>query len=176
MVQDDNLDSKVRRNLSAVNSFALHAAAAVIVSPIIVIVEILGAVILFHNSRGVNSIANVGGVTNPISWIPGLLLGLLLNRIALRRTACWVWVVGIAWLACGIIESLYNYHARFAGICSPFDNVVAEFFSMSGGYCGNGINISAFTWPLFNSIAYSGGAWLALLWFGRGKQRVSTAR
>src|SRR5579864_4159441 len=146
---------------AAVNSFALHAFAALIVSPIAVFVVLLTAVLVFDNSPRFNSVINSWGVANPFLWAPGLLLGFVLNRIALRRTACWVWVVGLVWMAFGLLASLLSYHARWLGICSPFDSIMSGFFSMNQGYCGDSSNVMAFTLPTFSSIAYSAGAWAA---------------
>ena len=102
-------------------------------------------------------------------WGPGLILGLLVNRFALKSTACWVWLAGMVWIACGVSASLYTYHARFAGICSPLDSIRNGFFSNGSSYCGDPKNLMLFTVPTFSSIAYSLGAWVALR-FGRSRQ------
>jgi hypothetical protein len=146
-------------------SFLLHASVAMVISPIVVFVEGLSAVILFNNSHGINSVLNAGGAANPALWGPGLILGLLVNRFALKSTACWVWLAGMVWMACGLFASLYTHHARFAGVCSPFDSIRYGFFSYPSygwAYCGDHENLMLFTVPTFNSIAYSLGAWVAL--------------
>jgi hypothetical protein len=152
-------------------SFLLHASVAMIISPIVVVVEILGAAVIFNNSRGIESILSVGGVANPVLWGPGLILGLLVNRFALKSTACWVWLAGMVWIACGIFASLHAYHARFSGICFPLDNIRGAFFSFGSNYafCGGGENVFRFTVPAFSSITYSLGAWAALQ-FCRSRQ------
>src|SRR6202030_2450236 len=99
---------------SALASFLLHALVAMVISPILVFVELLSAVVIFNNSPGIESAFNLGGVANPLLWGPGLILGLLVNRFALRSTACWVWLVGTVWIAYGIVAYLYAYHDRFS--------------------------------------------------------------
>jgi hypothetical protein len=146
-------------------SFLLHASVAMVIGPIVVFVVGLSVVILFKNSGGINSVLNAGGAANPVLWGPGLILGLLVNRFALKSTACWVWLAGMFWIACGLFASLYTHHARFAGICSPLDSIRNGFFSYSSygsSYCGDHRNLMLFTVPTFNSIAYSLGAWVAL--------------
>jgi carbon starvation protein CstA len=143
-------------------SFFLHTVVAMIVSPMIVfVVLIFLAVSSYNNSSHINLVLNAGGVANPLLWGPGLILGLLVNRFVLRRTACWVWLVGMAWMAFGTLESLSTYRARFLGICSPFDRIASGFFSYRA-YCGDAGNATYFTLPMFSAIAYSLGAWVAL--------------
>jgi hypothetical protein len=150
-------------------SFLLHASVAMVISPIVAWVGVLGAVIIFNHSHGMNSVLNAGGAANPLLWWPGLILGLLVNRFALKSIACWVWLAGMVWIACGVFASLYTYHARFAGICSPLDSIRNGFFShgfYGSTYCGDHANLMLFTVPTFNSIAYSLGAWVALRFSG----------
>ena len=171
-LQGDNVhDDMILSRMSAVNSFALHAFAAVVVSPIATVVALFAAVLTFHNSSGINSVLNAWGVANPYMWGLGLVLGMLLNRIALRRTACYVWLVGVAWMAFGIVVSLYSYSVRWLGICSPFDTIMRGFFSVGSNiYCGDQANIMSFTLPTFSSIGYSLGAWAAMLYGSRAEQ------
>ena len=149
-------------------SFLLHALLAMVFSPIAASAVVLGAVIFFNNSHGINAVVNAGGAASPFLWGPGLILGLLANRLALRSTACWVWVAGAVWIACGVLASLYTYHARFAGICSPLDSIRNGFFSSVWSYCGDVDNLVLFTVPTLNSIAYSLGAWVALRFCASG--------
>ena len=109
-------------------SFLLHASVAMVIGPIIVFVVGQSAVIFFKNSHGISSVLNAGR-GKPGAVGPGLILGLLVNRFAPKGTACWVWLAGMVWIACGLIASLYTYHARFAGICSPLDSIRYGFFS-----------------------------------------------
>lgn len=144
--------------------FLLHAALAMVISPIAALVVGLGAVIVFNNSHGINSLLNAGGAANPFLWTPGLILGLLVNRIRLNSTACWVWLVGMVWMAIGIFSALLYYHSRFAGICSPLDSITNGFlFSVPRQpYCGDRENLILFTLPTLSAIAYSLGAWIVL--------------
>jgi hypothetical protein len=148
--------------MSALGSFLLHASAAMIIGPVGVFAVILTAAVLFQNSLSINSALNAGGVLNPLMWGPGLILGILVNRFALMGAACWVWAPGIVWIAYGILTALLAYHVRFAGICSPFDNITISFFSFDSNYCGGGENVMRFTLPTFSSIAYSLRAWITL--------------
>ena len=146
-------------------SFLLHSSVAMVIGPIVVFVIGLSAFILFKTSGGIDPVLGAGGTANPVLWGPGLILGLLVNRFALKSTACWVWLAGMAWIACGLLASLYTYHAQFAGICSPLDSIRYGFFSYGSygsSYCGDHKNLMLFTVPTFNSIAYSLGAWVAL--------------
>jgi hypothetical protein len=156
---------------STTASFLFHASVAMVGGSTVVFVENLSAAILFNNSRGINSVFGAGGVANPLLWGPGLILGLLVNRFALKSTACWVWLAGMVWIACGMFASIHAYHARFLGICSPLDSIRGGFFSFASkySYCGGGENVFRFTVPTFNSIAYSFGAWAALR-FGRVRE------
>ena len=158
----------VARLVSVLGSFLLHAFVALIVGPMIVFVVLLAAVVLFDNSHAINPVLKAGGVLNPLLWGPGLILGLLVNRFVLKSTACWVWLVGMAWIVCGILAAFFSYHTRFSGICSPFENVMTGFFSFDSNYCGGGEKVMRFTLPTFSSIAYSLGAWVALR-FGRSR-------
>jgi hypothetical protein len=145
-------------------SFLLHALVAMVISPIAAMVVLLGTVILFNNSPGINAALNAGGAANPWLWGPGLILGMLVNRFALKGTACWVWLVGMVWMVCGIFAALSSYHARFAGICSPLDSITNGFFFSvpKQPYCGDHGNLMRFTLPTLSATAYSLGAWITL--------------
>jgi hypothetical protein len=172
LIIKDSLHEKGPAGLvSATGSFLLHATVAMVISPIVVFAVILSAVVMFNYSHGIQSAFNAGGLANPALWGPGLILGLLVNRFALKSTACWVWLAGIVWIAVGIVASLHTYHVRFLGICSPLDSIKGGFFSFGSNYayCGGGENVFLFTVPTFSSIAYSLGAWVALR-FGRVRE------
>jgi hypothetical protein len=132
-----------------------------IIAPIFAWMAGLGAVIVFNNSHRINSILNAGGAANPLLWGPGLILGLLVNRFAIKGTACWVWLAGMVWIATGVFTSLYTY-PRFIGICSPLESIRDGFFSNVSSYCGDRENLILFTVPTFSSISYSLGAWVVL--------------
>jgi uncharacterized membrane protein HdeD (DUF308 family) len=112
----------------------------------------------------INAALNAGGAANPWLWGPGLILGLLVNRFALKSTACWVWLVGMVWMVSGIFAALSFYHARFAGICSPLDSITNGFFFYvpKQPNCGDHGNLMLFTLPTLSAIAYSLGAWITL--------------
>jgi hypothetical protein len=122
-------EEKTTGLVSTLGSYVLHASVAMVIGPIVAFVLCLSALFIFDNSRAINSVLDVGGPANPLLWGPGLILGLLVNRFALKSTACWVWLAGMVWIACGVSASLYTYHARFAGICSPLDSIRNGFFS-----------------------------------------------
>jgi hypothetical protein len=162
------------QELAVVISFALHSFAALIVSPIIVFIVAIAAAVIFNNSPRINSTFNVGGVVSPFVWLPGLLLGLFMNWIALKRTAYWVWIVGVAWMVCGILASLHYYQYQWQGTCPPLEGVMNEFFFVDARRCGGTgtiLNSIDFTWPMFNSIAYSIGAWAAVHLGNRSNRR-----
>ena len=169
VIVKDSLEEKGPTGLvSTTVSFLLHASVAMLICPIVVFVVILNTAIIFNNSPWINSALGAGGVASPVLWGPGMIMGLFVNRFALKSTACWVWLAGMVWIVCGIFVWLHGYHARFSGICSPFDSIKGGFFSFSSNYayCGGGGKAFRFTVPTFNSIAYSLGAWVALR-FGR---------
>ena len=155
---------KVVGPVSTLGSFLLHSSVAMIICPVVVFVSIMTAVALFNNSRGINSVLNAGGALNPLLWGPGLIMGLLVNRFALRRAACWVWLAGMAWMAFGIFAALHYYQERFAGICSPLDSITSGFFFSvpNNPYCGDAGNLMHFTLPTLSAIAYALGAWITL--------------
>lgn len=135
----------------------------------------LTAVALFNNSRAIQTAFDAGGALNPFLWGPGLIMGLLVNRFVLNRSACWVWLAGIVWLAVGIFAALSFYHARFEGICSPLDSITNGFFRFpKNAYCGDMMNLIHFTLPTLSAIAYSLGAWIALRLVRRAKLSPNT--
>ena len=164
-------EEKTTGLVSTLGSYVLHASVAMVIGPIVAFVLCLSALFIFDNSRAINSVLDVGGPANPLLWGPGLILGLLVNRFALKSTACWVWLAGMVWIACGVSASLYTYHARFAGICSPLDSIRNGFFSYVSSYCGDGKNGMLFTVPTFSSIAYSLGAYASLR-FGHSRHSI----
>ena len=164
-------DSLERKGLSklrlAVGGFLFHTTAAMIVSPIVVVITVL----VFQNLPShLKSVAETGGVANPIFWSPGFVFGLLLNYVTRHRSACWVWLCGVAWLAAGILDSIRYYDRRFYQGCSSFENVVNAFFVLNSRRCGGGGSTLAgffFTMPALNSVAYAVGAWVAISYMGR---------
>src|SRR5258708_8687211 len=131
---DNRYNAAMRRARTV--SFLVHALVAMVVGPIVGFVVGLSAVIFFKNSHGINSVLNAGGTANPLLWGPGLIVGLLVNRFTLKSTACWVWLAGMLWIACGLFASLYTYHPRVAGIWPPLDSIRYRLFSYRSSYCG----------------------------------------
>ena len=114
-------------------------------------------------------VVETGGLLNPFVWVPGVLLGVLFSRVlserTARRAACWVWIVGGAWLAAAIWDSVRHYDARYYQGCSNFQNVVNAFFILDSSRCGGGERSLAglfFTIPAINSVGYSLAAWFAV--------------
>ena len=157
-------------SVSAVGSFLLHTSAAMIVSPIIVVLLVLSANYIFKSlSFQSKAITEIGGVANPLIWGPGFILGFVVNRATLHCAACWVWLCGIGWLAIGILGSVHNYDARFYQGCSALENVVNAFFILNSHRCGGGSSTLAglfFTVPAMNSVAYAAGTWVAIRYMG----------
>ena len=144
---------------------ALHAIASLIVGPVIVFMVVGIADGIFGNSP-LKPIFERGGLANPFIWGPGFVLGFLVNRIISGRFACWVWPLGVVWLAYGIWDSVHLYDPRWYQGCSASENVVNAFFILNSRKCGGGSSTLAgilFTLPAVNTIAYSLGAWLGLL-------------
>jgi hypothetical protein len=142
------------------------------VSPFMVGVLIVTADAVFKNSAS-RRLLDLGGLANPVFWCPGLVLGFLLNRKDSDRSACWVWPIGVAWLAYAIWDSVRGYDPRWYQGCTPWENVVNAFFIADAHKCGGGESSLAglfFTTPAINSVAYSIGAWLGLLYAKRSNK------
>ena len=109
----------------------------------------------------------------PFVWWPGLALGLFVNRRTLHRAACFVWIPGLVWLDCGIINTSRGWHP--VGI-SPMAKVRIELFPLKQGECGmtECLGVMFYTWPALNSVAYSIGATMALV-FNRTGARSDEA-
>ncbi len=148
----------------AVAWLALHGFAAMIASPVIVVLLVGIAKGILGNSP-LKFIVERGGFANPLVWGPGLVLGLVVNRRTRNPLACWVWLIAVAWLAYGILDSLRGYDPRFYQGCSARENVVNAFFVLNAYRCGGGSSTLEgliFTTPAVCSAAYSVGAWIAL--------------
>ncbi len=104
------------------------------------------------------------GILSPFVWVPGLILGLFVNLIRLNHKACWVWLVGISWLAFGIGNFLLHFDARRYQGCSTMEGVVNAFVALNVGKCGGIIEAgSFFTVPAICAVSYAVGARLAML-------------
>jgi hypothetical protein len=150
--------------------FALHAFAALILSSFVVFV-IVGIAKGILGDGPLKLIVERGGFANPLLWGPGFVLGLLVNRIALNRVACWVWPVGVAWLTYGVLDSMHGYDPHFYRGCSALENVVNAFFILNAYRCGGGSSTLEgvfFTMPAVSCAAYALGASVAMR-LGHGK-------
>ncbi|MFZ0421014.1 MAG: hypothetical protein WAM04_23135 [Candidatus Sulfotelmatobacter sp.] len=110
-------------------------------------------------------------------FVIGLGVGFVANRASLKRVACWVWIPGLTWLAFGIWDSARDFDPRSSQGCSAVQYIVNSFFVLDSSKCngGEGAGLSGlfFTLPAFCSVAYSVGAWIALM-VGR-RDRNTTA-
>lgn len=162
-------DKSERRSdaLSAVALFALHTYVAMVLgSLLMVIAAVIADPFLKDAAPWLKSVVQWGGLLNPFAWIPGIALGLTVNRIldTRRRVVCWVWIVGVVWLTAGIWDSVRHYDARYSQGCSVLQNVANAFFILDSQRCGDaGPTLAGlfFTIPAINSIGYAVGAWLA---------------
>jgi hypothetical protein len=151
---------------SAVASFALHTCLAMILGSILMVIT--GAIvdyILGNSSPSLKSVVDRAGLLSPFLWVPGIVLGFLLNRRTSMRTACWVWIVGISWLGAGVWDSIHYYDPRYYQGCSILENLVNALFILNARRCGGGDSTLAglfFTMPAINSATYSVGAWAAI--------------
>jgi len=160
-----SLSLSIDRKLESVGWYPLHAILSLIVSPFIVVM-LAAAADGFLKDGVPRRLFDLGGLANPLVWGPGLVLGFLFNRKEFNRSACWVWPVGMAWLAYAIWDSVQSYDPRWYQGCTAAENVVNAFFILDSGKCGRGESTLAglfFTMPAISSVAYSIGALFGLL-------------
>jgi hypothetical protein len=160
--------------------FALHVFVAMVIGSLFIFVvwAIAGPLLEDAPSR-LKSVVEGGGLLNPVVWIPGVVMGLFvnrfLNRLTKRRAAgCWVWIVGVVWLSLGILGSVRSYEARSAQGCSILQDVFNAFVILNARRCEGGESTLAgifFTIPAITSIGYSVGAALALRLRQEGPER-----
>ena len=141
-----------------------HSAIAMLASVVCVILStiILGVVLRIF---GLRSIGGDDSWYGPFVFWPGLLLGFFVNRRTLHRAACFVWLPGLIWLVVGMLE-----RASYAqDSLSWWTQVRIELFPVGRSDCGSTecLGVAVYTWPAVNSVAYSIGAALVLL-FKRG--------
>lgn len=108
----------------------------------------------------------LGGLYSPQIWAPGLLLGYLINRTWQDRSACWVWVVGVGWLAYGIWAEcrVDRFPAWYPAKGDFLQRAWHMFFTSNDAktWGDTGLLLFLFTMPALNTITYSVGARLAL--------------
>jgi hypothetical protein len=153
-------------SLSTVALFALHAWVAMVVGSLVFVMAAVIANPFLKDAPRLKSAVDWDGFLNPIAWIPGIVFGLFVNRLLKPgRVACWVWIVGLAWMTAGIWDSVRRYDARYTQGCSIVQNVVNDFVILDTQQCGGGESPLAglvFTLPAISSTGYAIGAWLAL--------------
>jgi hypothetical protein len=101
----------------------------------------------------------------PAVWWPGLVLGFFVNRRMLHRTACFVWLPGLLWLAWGILSVATSWGP--VGM-SSMTHVRVELFPMShrdydACAVSECLGPLVWTWPAVNAVTYSIGAALGIL-------------
>jgi hypothetical protein len=154
-------------------SLLLHIPAAMIVSPVIGIVFSLllsGSIVRL---LGIESPTMQRVLTDvpygPLIWGSGLALGFFVNRRARNVSACWVGLIGILLLAFLVGHSYHNYESSIYyrkvtnnSFWVYTDNLL---FTPDLAKCGGSecLGELVFTTPVLNSVAYSIGAWLALM-------------
>jgi hypothetical protein len=149
--------------------FLFHAFIGIIFSSMVLFFVAAIADAIIKKYPLLKPIVDFGGPFDPIFWAPGFVIGFLLIRPLKQPAACWVWILGIIWLAVGVHESLYWYHLyypRYYGTCSAWDNIKNEFVLMDSSRCGGSSEILkgfVFTTPALSSVGYSLGAWAALV-------------
>jgi hypothetical protein len=140
-----------------------HSAAAMVASVIIVLA---GDMFLAGIWRvlGLGPVPGAGDWYGPLVWWGGLFLGFLVNRVTLQRSACFAWLVGLLWLLLPVIlHFIYSNDTNGTVWMAKFR---ADNFPRSPNDCGSSecLGLVTSTWPFLNSVAYSLGAGLALLY------------
>jgi len=147
-------------------SFVLHTILAMIAGSILMVATgVTADSVLGNVSPWYTSVADSAGLLNPLLWAPGIVLGFLVYRRISTRTACWVWVVGVAWLAFAVWDSIHYYDPRYNQGCSVRENIVNAFFIMNARRCCGGDSTLSglfFTMPAIGSATYSVGACAAM--------------
>lgn len=149
--------------------FVLHALVAMIIGSFLAVIAAVIVDSFLKGALRLSAVVDWGGFLNPFWWIPGIVLGLLVNQFLNRRTprraACWVWIAGALWLTAGIWDSVRYYDARYSQGCSVLQDVVNAFFILDSQRCRDGDSGLAglfFTLPAMSAATYSVGAWFAL--------------
>jgi hypothetical protein len=144
-------------------SFAGHTFMAMLVSVGLVVVFDLAARVLL-STIGLGEILqwlNIEAWYGPFVWGPGLLLGFFLNRHFRHRAACFSFILGVAWIAFGVLKAGSWRH----GWSSRMAEARIDLFPLKQAECGTTecLGVLICTWPFINSVAYSIGALLGLL-------------
>jgi hypothetical protein len=152
--------------LSEVAGLAVYASVVMIVVPLIVffIRGIADGMSGHPAPSPLTSGFGRNGVLSPFVWVPGLVAGLLVNLIRIKRKACWVWLIGVVWLAFGVANFVLQFDPRLYQGCSAAEAVENAFFILNATKCGGVIESgSFFSLPAICAISFALGAWLASL-------------
>ena len=146
--------------------FTVHSVVALPIGGIVSVV-FTGAIqaVLETLPARYGSLAHIIGWFGPYVCAVGVALGFLVNRRTLKWAACYVWIVGLAWLTLGMWTEVRHYDPGFYQNCSVLESLANSFFILNGRKCGGGGSTLAgvfFTMPAMNSVAYAVGAWVAL--------------
>ncbi len=111
---------------------------------------------------------DIGPTSNPLVWLAGLLLGVLMNRSRRDRLACFVGVLGVVLLFflmlwdVSVIKHSPGFSSRIGGHYwqYEYDHMLSPHNQNADGeeYLGKFL----FATPAVSSVAYSIGAWLAV--------------
>ena len=161
---------------TAALNFLFHSAVAMLASPFVAVI-LLGALSKFASRNPSSTQSILYGLA--FMLLPGLISGFLVVHCMKSgflaivgwmefRPALWVWIVGVAWMAVGMAESLHFYRAQpqFYGSCSATDNITNAFLLMDSSRCRGAsetLDGILYTFPALSAVAYSFGARIALL-------------
>ena len=101
----------------------------------------------------------------PDVWLPGLAIGFFVNRRRLHRAACFVWVLGLLWVAFLSLGTATGWRPTGMSAMTDikvqlFPTTYRDFDACADSEC---LGLVVGTWPLLNTITYSIGAWLGLM-------------
>jgi hypothetical protein len=164
MMSIDNEAKRLIDPITGVAWFGVHVFVAMVIGTFLTVIAAGIADALLQDA----SVVERGGLLNPSVWVPGIVLGILVNRLLncrARYSACWIWIVGVLWLTGGIWDSVRHYDASSAQGCSVLQEVVNAFFILNARRCEGGESTLAglfFTMPAINSFSYAVGVALLL--------------
>jgi len=109
---------------------------------------------------------------NPVYWIGGLFLGFVVDLRFRHRSACFVWLLGLMWLA----SATKFFELPYPDWIIRMAHSQRELFPLRGEDCNRGgcLGFGLITLPVLNSASYSVGAALALLLAKANEDRESS--
>lgn len=153
---------------SAAGFFLLHSAVAMVGASIVGALVVAAVYSIFNDEGGSAAHNTNSWIANLMFGAPGLILGFLVNRKLQQRSACWVWVTGVAWIGIAISDSLHTYRLEQPLLhlpCSAADTLINSFWVMDSSRCGGAsqpLYGVFFTIPALSAITYSIGAAIAI--------------